>query len=99
MRSRLDKKGWQEAVLAVYPLTIHLFRIEEGDVSYRDHAEAKPLHISHLNVRAENIRNIKSEQHTYPSTVHVDAQVFDSGRVQLDGSADGPQCRCGAGAD
>src|SRR5918998_487150 len=37
----VDKKGWQEAVLAVYPLTINLFRIEEGDVRYRDHAEAK----------------------------------------------------------
>ena len=84
----LDKKGWQEAALAIYPLTINMFRIQEGDVKYRDHSEAKPLHISHLNVRAENIRNVKSQERTYPSAVHLDAQAFDSGRVQLDGSAD-----------
>ena len=86
----VGKKGWQQAVLAVYPLTINMFRVQEGDVTYRDHPEATPLHISHLNlnVRAETFGILRPQERTYPSPVHLDAQVFDTGRVTLDGSAD-----------
>ena len=84
----IDKKGWQEAVLAVYPLQINLFTIAEADISYVDSPKTMPLHITKLNLRAENIRNIKSKERDYPSKVHLDAIVFDSGRVTLDGAAD-----------
>ena len=83
-----DQKGWQEAVFAIYPLQINEFRIKDGDITYRENTTSKPLHISQLNVRAGNIRNVRSKPHEYPSEVHVDAVVFDRGRLQLDGQAD-----------
>ena len=37
---------------------------------------------------AENIRNIRSTEQVYPSDLHVEAVVFDTGQVRLDGRAD-----------
>lgn len=84
----VENKGWQEAVLAVYPLEINLFSISDADITYTDTPKGRPLHVAQLNLRAENIRNIKSEERSYPSKVHLDATVFDSGRMTIDGSAD-----------
>ena len=84
----LKNRGWQDAILAVYPLKIDIFRIKEGDVTYLDNPRSKPLHIGSLNMLAENIRNIQSKERTYPSGLHLDGQVLDSGYVMLDGSAD-----------
>jgi hypothetical protein len=39
-------------------------------------------------VRADNIRNVKSEPHDYPSAVRASARLFDTGSVELDGHAD-----------
>ena len=41
-----------------------------------------------MNLTAQNIRNIRSKDRTYPSDVHLDAVVFQNGRVALDGHAD-----------
>src|SRR5205085_6214244 len=41
-----------------------------------------------LNVTAENIRNVHSRDRDYPSELHVDAAVFDAGRLNVDGHAD-----------
>jgi hypothetical protein len=84
----VEKRGWQDAVLAVYPLKINEFTITDGDVTYRENSASKPLHISQLNFRATNIRNVRSKPDEYPSDVHLDAVVFDKGRVTLDGRAD-----------
>ena len=56
-----DQKGWQDAVLAIYPLQINEFRINDGDITYRENTKSKPLHISQLNFRAGNIRNVRIE--------------------------------------
>ena len=37
---------------------------------------------------AENIRNVESEEGTYPSPVQAEAVVFDTGKVRLTGHAD-----------
>jgi hypothetical protein len=84
----VGKRGWQDAVLAVYPLKINEFTITDGDVTYRENSASKPLHVSQLNFRATNIRNVRSKPDEYPSDVHLDAVVFDKGRVTLDGRAD-----------
>jgi hypothetical protein len=84
----VDKRGWQDAVLAIYPLQINEFTITEGDLNYRENSTSKPLHVNHLNFRATNIRNVRSKPNEYPSDVHLDAVVFDKGRVTLDGRAD-----------
>jgi hypothetical protein len=83
-----DDKGWQEAVLAIYPLQINEFRIEEGDLTYRESATSKPLHLSAIKFKAGNIRNVRSKADEYPSPVHLEAEVFEQGRLTLDGHAD-----------
>jgi hypothetical protein len=84
----LKDRGWQDAVLAVYPFKVDVFTMNDAEITYFDRPRSKPLHVDHLNVRIENIRNVRFHDRTYPSTVHLDGRVFESGRVALDGAAD-----------
>ncbi|WP_447987393.1 DUF748 domain-containing protein [Nitrospira sp. Nam74] len=84
----VEKRGWQEAVFAIYPLKINEFTITDGDITYRENSTSKPLHVGQLNCRAGNIRNVRSKPDEYPSDVHVDAVLFDKGKLTLDGKAD-----------
>lgn len=83
----LKNEGWQQALEAIYPLKINHFRIENGDLTYIDDDSKRPLHISQLNLMADNIRNIRSVYHVYPSNVHMDGVIFDSGKLRVDGQA------------
>ena len=83
-----QKQSWQEALFALQEVQVNEVRITDGDVTYRENATSKPLHITQLNVTAENIRNVRSKPHEYPSDIHVDAVVFEQGRFKLDGHAD-----------
>ena len=49
---------------------------------------SKPLHLTELNVHAENIRNVRSAPSQYPSHLQIETVVFDKGRFHLDGHAD-----------
>ena len=60
----------------------------DGRVTYVDEGPFAPLEIARINLTAHNIRNIRSKDRTYPSDLHVDAVVFETGRVTLDGHAD-----------
>ncbi len=84
----IEKKAWQEIVLALYPLHINLLTIANGTITYLDTPKSQPVQVTHLNIRAENIRNIASKEGVYPSKVHLEAILFDSGRMIVDGSAD-----------
>ena len=84
----IKEKGWQEAVQAIYPLKINRFVIRNGKVTYIDKGPFRPLQITQLNFLAENIRNVQSEEGTYPSPVQAEAVVFDTGRLNLTGHAD-----------
>ena len=84
----VSDRGWQEAVLAIYPLDINEFQIQEADITYSQNSKTKPLHVSHANFHAGNIRNVRSKEDEYPSTVHLDAVVFDQGHLTIDGRAD-----------
>jgi len=83
----MKDEGWQQALEAIYPLKINHFRIENGDLTYIDDDPKRPLHISQLNLIADNIRNIRSADHVYPSKVHMDGVIFDSGKLRVDGQA------------
>lgn len=83
----LDKKGWQEAVEAIYPLKINSFRIRSGELTYVDQGPYKPLHVTGVNLHASNIRNIRSPDRVYPSSVYLEARIFDKGKLILDGYA------------
>lgn len=83
----LKDEGWQRALQAIYPLKINDFRIENGELTYIDDDPNRPLHISQLNLVADNIRNVHSAERVYPSNVHVEAVIFESGKLLVDGQA------------
>lgn len=59
-----------------------------GTVEYQDDSEFQPLHISEVELLATNIRNIRSSERQYPSTLHAEGRIFDVGRAVVDGHAD-----------
>ncbi len=83
----MRERGWQEALESIYPLKINLFRIENAEVTYVDQGPFRPLQLAHVNLQAENIRNVKSPDNVYPSKIHLDGVVFDTGKIVLDGNA------------
>ncbi len=84
----VGQRGWQEALEAIYPLKVNEFEVRDAAVTYVDEGPFRPLRLSHVNYRAENIRNIKSPEHVYPSAIHLEAVVFDSGKIEVDANAD-----------
>ena len=84
----IKEKGWQDAVQAIYPLKINRLAIRNGDVTYIDKGPFPPLQIRQINFIAENIRNVHSQEGTYPSPVEMEAVVFDTGRLKLKAHAD-----------
>ena len=83
-----EDRGWQDALLAIYPLKINEFELINGDLTYVDEGPYRPLQLRRVHFRARNIRNAKSAPEQYPSEVHLDGDVFEKGRVTVDGHAD-----------
>jgi hypothetical protein len=83
----LEQKGWQDALEAVYPLKIDVFRIRNGALTYVDQGPYKPLHADGIFLHATNIRNIFSPESVYPSPVKIEATLFEKGKLTLDGHA------------
>jgi len=83
----VHKKGWQEAAEAIYPLKINLLQVNDASFTYIDADPKRPLKVTHAFLRANNIRNIRSAERVYPSPIHAEAIVFDSGRAEIDGHA------------
>ena len=84
----VQDKGWQDALQAIYPLSINRFVIQNADLTYVDKGAFKPLRITQLNFVAENIRNVESEKGTYPSPVEAQGIVFETGKIYVKGAAD-----------
>lgn len=83
----LKDEGWQAALESIYPLKINRFRIRDGDLTYIDDDPKRPLHVSRLNLVAENIRNVRAPERAYPSDIHLGGIIFDSGKLRVDGHA------------
>ncbi len=62
--------------------------MRDGQLTYVTGGEFAPLTLSAITARAANIRNIASRDRVYPSTLELDAVVFERGRLRLTGSAD-----------
>lgn len=84
----VQDRGWQQAFQSIYPLKFNLVEIRDGDIVYIDVDPQRPLHVSHWNLRASNIRNIRSAKDFYPSPIHTEGVIFDTGRGVVDGHAD-----------
>src|SRR6185436_7962565 len=84
----VNRKGWQGAVEAIYPLKINELRVREGALTYVDEDPERPLELARLEARATNIRNIHSKERTYPSPVEASAFLARTGKVDFKGHAD-----------
>jgi hypothetical protein len=86
-KTPVNKRGWQDAAYAIYPLKINLLQVNDGSFTYIDKDPERPLKLTHLFFRANNIRNIRSKERVYPSPVHAEGIIFGSGRGEVDGHA------------
>ena len=86
--TKLHERGWQQALQSIYPLEINEFSITNGKLTYTDRGSYRPLQIRNLDFLAQNIRNVRSEPGEYPSPVYLRGDVFEKGRVELNGHAD-----------
>ncbi len=85
-KTDVEDKGWQEALYALYPFTIN-FRIEDSSFSYRDQTDHPPLELTNLQLKVENIQNIRFPDGEYPSTIHLEGSLHQSGFLSLTGNA------------
>jgi hypothetical protein len=83
----LKEQGWQQAVEAIYPLKINVLTIHDGAITYIDQDPKRPLRLSHLNLKAGNIRNVRLPDKVYPSSFHLETAIFGTGRGVIDGKA------------
>jgi hypothetical protein len=83
----MKQKGWQQAFEAIYPLKINLLKINGASITYIDEDPARPLKLTHLNLQADNIRNIHLPDKVYPSDFHLETDIFGSGHGSVDGKA------------
>ncbi|MBP7149397.1 MAG: DUF748 domain-containing protein [Acidobacteria bacterium] len=84
----IEERGWQQAIEAVYPLKINELTITDGRLTYIDEDPEKPINVSQIYMVAKDIRNVRSRAGAYPSPLHLEARLFDQGRVVADGHAD-----------
>ncbi|MFZ1886860.1 MAG: DUF748 domain-containing protein [Candidatus Binataceae bacterium] len=83
----LSKVGWQGALQAVYPFKINRMSIVDGDVVYVDTDPHHALHVTDLELTADNIRNVHAASDLYPSPIHATMVALGTGRMRLDGHA------------
>jgi hypothetical protein len=83
----IHEKGWRDGVYSFYPFKINEFKVVDADVTYVDQDPSRPLHLTHLNFRVGNIRNIRFADDAYPSDLSLDGNIFGPGRIQLKGHA------------
>lgn len=86
-KSSLKQRGWQQALADIYPLKINSLKINDASITYIDKNPKRPLVLSHLNLRATNIRNINQPGQLYPSSFHLETAIFDTGQGSIDGTA------------
>jgi hypothetical protein len=84
----IQDRGWQEALQEMYPLKINEFRIHDAAITYIGDDPEHPLELTRLQALIENIRNVRSPEAEFPSTVEATAMVFDTGPARLEGRAD-----------
>ncbi|MGH7772793.1 MAG: DUF748 domain-containing protein, partial [Candidatus Binatia bacterium] len=83
----IDKRGWQDALEEIYPLKVNEFKVRDADITYVEEGPFRPLHLRRVSLRAGNIRNIHSQQDIYPSDIHLEGIVFDTGKLVVAGHA------------
>ena len=86
---KFKDRGWQGAIEAIYPLKLEDVKIHDGSLLYASaNPDALPLRLTKLEFAAQDLRNVQSAKGTYPSPVHLDALLFETGAIRFDGAAD-----------
>jgi hypothetical protein len=83
----LKEQGWQQALENIYPLKINLLIINNAMITYVDQVSFPPLVLNHLSLKATNIRNIHTQDHIYPSSFHLETEIFSTGKGVINGKA------------
>lgn len=83
----LKERGWQQAVEDIYPLKINILKINDASITYIDQDPKKPLVLSHLNLKAINLRNLRLPDRVYPSSFNLETDIFGSGHGSVNGAA------------
>jgi hypothetical protein len=87
-KTPVEEHGWQDAVEAVYPLKVNEVTITNGSITYFDASKLPPIRLTDLDVRANDIRNVRSTPGKFPSPFSVRCTLQDTGKLAVDGRAD-----------
>jgi len=87
-KKSVAERGWQEAAFEIFPLKINELKVTDGTFTYVDPGPGGPVRLTHVYFTADNIRNVRSREGTYPSPVHLSAWLQDTARLQADGDVD-----------
>ena len=85
-KEALKERGWQEAVYALYPVTINTIQIENSAFFYKD-PDYPPLEVTNIQLRVKNIQNIRAPEGDYPSSLQMEGNIPGSGSLQFTGNA------------
>lgn len=83
-----DVDDWTKALTEIVPIDINHFEVHDGKVAFVQ-LQADPnidLNISKIELYADNLRNVKSEQRTLPSPFHATGVTFGDGNMTLKGN-------------
>lgn len=83
----IEDRGWQQALFALYPVTINSLHLKDGFLSYSDRTGGSPMEVNNIQLSAENIQNIHSPDGEYPSNIELEGTVHGTGRLHLAGKA------------
>lgn len=83
----LKEQGWQLAIENIYPLKINTLVINNAMITYADQDSSPPLILNHLYLKATNIRNIHTLERVYPSSFHLETEIFGIGKGMINGKA------------
>jgi len=53
-RVKIQDRGWQDALEAIYPFKMDLFRLRNGTITYVEKGDGRPLRLRGLNIEADD---------------------------------------------
>jgi len=79
---------WQERLRELSPFEAAIY-INNGHLTYDEgKPDSEPIRLQQIDVEVINLTNHLDTAETYPSTLHVSAQLPDESQLDLDGRAD-----------
>lgn len=85
-----DIKDWTDALTDLVPIDINHLEIHQGKVAFIQFTTDPEidLHMDHLELYANNLRNVVNKDLELPSDIHATAVSIGNGKMALDGKMD-----------